>query len=371
VLRLRLSDNANDSVKCWDCVYNCFDYLKCRERVRDEQKLFRQLLKREFGNNNNNNPPSTSSVAFRMNRDIYSQENDDDNEADVILLDQQESPSDANENNKENKSNSPPGNAAASSAVTANEAWFWAGKESLKQWSSLAIKRFESQLPSAKFLDLEVRVNGETIDGELADVQQVSPGGGSGNEIQEIIPLNPQVNNVNSSAAAAAAAAVVSIVDATATTLNFFNEDILCPHNDLSPTPNKRLICASLWTDVLSRYFDNKPPAGQHNSAAVTFAKNHAECVHCLRANEEHTSKKNQVKNQKDILPDLYANRKRPVFNDCELFVDYYLIMADFVKEWRTLIKQSKFRDIKIFNETLLCPHGSVPFDETTIDDSM
>lgn len=89
------------------------------------------------------------------------------------------------------------------------------------------------------------------------------------------------------------------------------------------------------------------------------------------KANEEHTNKKIQVKIQKDILPDLYFNKQRPTFTDCDYFVDYYVIMSDFIKEWRTLIKQSKFRDIKIYNQTLLCNHMCIPFNEKTMDDTL
>ncbi|RMZ96708.1 Ubiquitin carboxyl-terminal hydrolase 48 [Brachionus plicatilis] len=45
--------------------------------------------------------------------------------------------------------------------------------------------------------------------------------------------------------------------------------------------------------------------------------------------------------------------------------------MTDFLKEWRALIKNSKFKNIQIFNQTLFCQHGFLPFDEKTIDFSM
>ena len=89
------------------------------------------------------------------------------------------------------------------------------------------------------------------------------------------------------------------------------------------------------------------------------------------KENEDNVNKKAMVKNQKEILPDLYFNKQRPNITDLEPNANYYIIMTDFVKEWRSLIKHSKFRDIQVFNQTLLCQHSRLPFDENTIDFSM
>lgn len=71
------------------------------------------------------------------------------------------------------------------------------------------------------------------------------------------------------------------------------------------------------------------------------------------------------------MLPDLYFNKNRPLINDLQPEITYYIIMTDFVKEWRALIKNSKFKDIQIFNQILFCQHGCLPFNEKTIDLSM
>jgi len=59
---------------------------------------------------------------------------------------QEESPNqkDANENKENTNSNC---------SSQANNTWYWVGKESLRLWSSLALKKFESQLPFNKSID--------------------------------------------------------------------------------------------------------------------------------------------------------------------------------------------------------------------------
>lgn len=77
------------------------------------------------------------------------------------------------------------------------------------------------------------------------------------------------------------------------------------------------------------------------------------------------------VKTQKDILPNLYSNKSRLTLPECDLLVTHYLIMADFVKQWRGMIKNTKYQDLQIFNKSLLCQHGCLPFNENTFDETM
>jgi hypothetical protein len=47
------------------------------------------------------------------------------------------------------------------------------------------------------------------------------------------------------------------------------------------------------------------------------------------------------------------------------------VITTEFLREWRAIIKGSKFKDIKINNQMLLCQHGRLPFDQNSWDDAM
>ena len=89
------------------------------------------------------------------------------------------------------------------------------------------------------------------------------------------------------------------------------------------------------------------------------------------KTNEEISYKKMEIKNQKEILTDLYFNKQRPTLATLEPFQPYFLIMSEFVKEWRTMIKQFKFKNIKIVNQVLFCEHFCLPFDQESIDDSL
>ena len=87
--------------------------------------------------------------------------------------------------------------------------------------------------------------------------------------------------------------------------------------------------------------------------------------------NEEAASKNDLIKLQKESLVDLYNNKQRPSLENLTLNKEYYIIPADFVKEWRSMAKQNKSRDISIFNEAFICPHSCLPFNEHSIDNSM
>ncbi|CAF0845967.1 unnamed protein product, partial [Brachionus calyciflorus] len=317
----------NTTTRCWPCVTHCFEYIKFKDNVKQDVKIFRQLLKYEYSSEN-----------------VKRSEEDD-----VILIDN----SDYSENNKENRS-------------SMDKVWYWVGKESLKQWQNLAVKKYESQLPSTKFVDLPEQPKPDIIEEPVGSEFE--------NEIQEIPQIAPSSSTLN------------EIGQTSTTSLKFFNEDILCVHNSLAPGQNKRLICHELWDQIFYKYFFNSDEtssdldgenSADRSSNASNKVKNHIftnesrECKICAKENEETVNKKALVKNQKDILPDLYFNKNRPNVNDLQPNTSYYIIMTDFVKEWRSLIKHSKFRDIHVFNQPLLCEHSRLPFDENTFDFSM
>ncbi len=156
--------------------------------------------------------------------------------------------------------------------------WFWIGNQTLKQWPNLAIKRFEAELPSSKFIESENNKM-DTQNEEASDVQEIA----AVPDVQEIksqTSLNVTHGSLNGSTANEAA------------TLNFFNEDIICPHNNLSPTENKRLVCSDAWEIIYVNYFYKADLMSQNgfsrvhqegnNSVGKVFTNESVECGICL-----------------------------------------------------------------------------------------
>jgi hypothetical protein len=163
--------------------------------------------------------------------------------------------------------------------------WYWMGKDTLKQWHNLAIKRYEAELPSSRFIEAEPS-RAEALNDEAS----------ANNDVQEIIMCEGQeVATIPSSNSTTAAVVIIDSI-LPATTLNFFNEDIVCPHNKLSPTTNKRLINAEAWRMIYEGYF-------QSNGSNYVFTENSDECYEC-QVNKKPTAKS-------DLLaPDL-VNRSK------------------------------------------------------------
>ena len=88
-------------------------------------------------------------------------------------------------------------------------------------------------------------------------------------------------------------------------------------------------------------------------------------------ANHQNQIKSNEIKSQKEKLIDIFQNRNR------QLIIEYpnesllYIVQADFIKEWRSLIKTSKYKEIEINNKMIMCEHGKLPFNQNNIDNSM
>jgi hypothetical protein len=168
------------------------------------------------------------------------------------------------------------------------ELWYWVGKESLRQWNTLALKKYEQDLPSFKFAEQEAKLISEAVatnmNNEITEITEI-PQTDSPSEVQEIQPTS---NGVNATAATTAAAtAVVASTSAAqnsngdiaiiSSTLNSFNEDIICPHGDLSPTLAKRLVCEKLWK-IIKPYFYNDPELDN----CCIFTAESSECKFCL-----------------------------------------------------------------------------------------
>jgi hypothetical protein len=86
---------------------------------------------------------------------------------------------------------------------------------------------------------------------------------------------------------------------------------------------------------------------------------------------QEEENKKNQVKNQKDILSNLYQMKQRPNLRNCQESVPYFVMPHEFIREWRHIIKTNKFKDLQINNSILFCQHNCLPFDQTNFDDTL
>jgi ubiquitin carboxyl-terminal hydrolase 48 len=172
---------ANDEcTRCLQCVKNIFSYLKFKDDLKNDAKTFRGLVK-----------------------DL--------------------------ENVKMNECQSVGDEGMGEAAKL-----FWVGKDSLKLWQNLALKKYESQLPSSRFNDQNecivlggpespISLNLET------EVQQLNT--------DVIIELNENDADMN---------------------LNFaFNDEIRCAHGNMLPGNNKRVINERIF-NFLCKYFPCK-----------------------------------------------------------------------------------------------------------------
>ena len=273
---------------------------------------------------------------------------------DIILIENDDSPvnclADEQPTNQENKEN------------CMQKTYYWIGKETLKLWPNLALKKYELQLPTSKSNDLDDEVE-EVI--ELPDVK-LNEASMPPEESKKCLPVataDPQENSIE---------------------LTYFNEDIICPHKNLSTTVNKRLVTSNTWKlfehyfysdsmDFQSKIFTNESKICKICQVRIleTILSIFINLIffNIKKSNEEAANKTLEIKNQKELLNDLYFNRQRPnLLTDLKVDTVYYLISTEFLKNWRSLIKLSKYKDIQINNSLFLCPHSMLPFDETSID---
>lgn len=122
--------------------------------------------------------------------------------------------------------------------------WYWAGRESLKQWQSLALKRIERRLPPIKFDNSTIETGGGGDDDSIQD-----------NEVEILNEASYTASN----------------------SLRFFNEDIVCLHGQLSTTSAKRLIHSNLF-EIFNDYFSED----QNFLQTVEFTNSTNECPDCL-----------------------------------------------------------------------------------------
>lgn len=137
-----------------------------------------------------------------------------------------------------------------SGSVVKKPIQYWIGKETLRQWPQLILRKHESVLPSTKFVD-----NSEGL-GHIEELPMDS-------DACEIVEIKSSTDQQTASD--------------VKSSLEFFNQDILCPHNQLSPTSNKRLIKSSVWQKIYNSYFEDTP-----DPDCKIFTSQAAECGYCL-----------------------------------------------------------------------------------------
>jgi hypothetical protein len=64
--------------------------------------------------------------------------------------------------------------------------------------------------------------------------------------------------------------------------LNTFNEDIICPHNSLTPGTTKRLISSKVWNIIFEKYFGHSYKEDSTEKCPKTFSTESRECKLCL-----------------------------------------------------------------------------------------
>jgi hypothetical protein len=231
---------------------------------------------------------------------------------------------------------------------------YWIGKDSIKTWSNIAVKRSEAQLPVYKFDDIEVidLTNGSGTSGSIVTTTSDCQ---NGTETQQEQEQNENSNDILSKASNNNE----NDTDSSQVTLTF-NEEISCPHGQLSTTLNKRLVPQDAFK-IFNSYFPQMRK----------FSSEEAECDKCQMTNQQNKIKTNEIKLQKEKLNDIFQNKNRPTIIEYPNESLLYIVQADFIKEWRTLIKTSKYKEIEINNKMMICEHGKLPFNEKSYDNTM
>lgn len=252
--------NNDETTRCKQCVLNCFEYLRSKEKIKQDTKILRNLMKAETQYEKNLSTKSNEEILRET--DEHSSPNALNNKNDIILIENDDSPgnclNDEQQTNQENKEN------------FMQKTFYWIGKETLKLWPNLALKKYELQLPTSKSNDLDEEV--EEVS-ELPDVK-----------LNEASML-PEESKKSLSVATAEPQEV-------SVELTYFNEDIICPHKNLSTTVNKRLITSNTWK-LFEHYFYSDSLDFQPK----IFTNESRTCKICQKSNEETANKTLEIKN--------------------------------------------------------------------------
>lgn len=211
---------SDESTRCFSCVANIQSYIKLKERIKEDTKTLRNLLKSDV-------------------------------DEELIILDEIATNS-MQEEVQQIKSRK----------------YFWLGKESLRLWASMAVKKLEAQLPTCKFNDC-VEVGVSAGDAQSASQNVIDDGNNNKENVMksdENAGVGDDVVEIGANSNAS-----TNVGDLQARPINFsFNEEIICPHGNLLPTLNKRLVSADVVT-LFGAYFPN----------AKYFASDAVDCYQC------------------------------------------------------------------------------------------
>lgn len=206
-----LEASNEETTRCLTCVSNIMAFIRLKERIKEDAKTLRNLLKSDV-------------------------------DEDLIILDEIATNSMQEE-----------------TVQMKSRRYFWLGKESLRLWTNMAVKKLEAQLPTCKFNDCAESV----VMGEVPVVQN-----DEGNNKENVMKSDEAAEDsvelgANSNASSSA--------DLQARPITFsFNEEIICPHGNLMPTLNRRLVSVDVVT-LFGAYFPT----------AKYFASDAVECYQC------------------------------------------------------------------------------------------
>lgn len=193
---------------------------------------------------------------------------------------------------------------------------FWVGKSSLRSWRQLALEQLDEQDGEAE--QSNGKINGSPFSKDESKEEKK----------EEEEELN-------------------------------FNEDILCPHGELSISENeRRLVSQEAWSK-LQQYFPKAPEFPSYKECC-------SQCKILEREGEENEALHKMIANeQKTSLPNLFQDKNRPCLSNWPEDTDaLYIVSHFFLDEWRKFVrKPARSTPVSsVGNAALLCPHGGLMF---------
>ncbi|PFX23853.1 Ubiquitin carboxyl-terminal hydrolase 48 [Stylophora pistillata] len=230
--------------------------------------------------------------------------------------------------------------------------FFWVGRRSLLRWKALA--NCEEETRQSLMDSCRVTANHETEDddydkakeNETSDASMTEDGGKQqklDRDLQHTAEEEEEEEDETNSK---------------------FNEDLLCEHGGLSSDESCRRLVPDVVWQRLKYYF----PSSSEFPAA------HSACRAC-QADDEEERQKNELhkllaSEQRTAMSQLYLDRNRPSFDNCDSFVAC-AVSKDFIDRWRQFLRYP-IRNIppgRIINAPLLCPHEKFLFNPGCEDD--
>ncbi|XP_030837589.1 ubiquitin carboxyl-terminal hydrolase 48-like [Strongylocentrotus purpuratus] len=233
-----------------------------------------------------------------------------------------------------------------------SEDGFWVGKDSLKQWKRMAVEKVESQF------DGEGGATEGEEDMEIDDEDQALPNGkssaaGAADGGENGAPPKENGEQKDEQDEEEEEEDEEPLV---------FNEDLLCPHGNLSTDMSqRRLVFAPVW-EVLRKYF---PESSE-------FKADSQHCLQCHLADAEDAEQAQQrcdlATEQKKSLSQLFHGRSRPAWKKGES-MEVYVAPLPFVEAWRSFLRHPVKADLPtdIVNSSFICAHNGLILDPSTI----